>query len=175
MSFFSRSTLAICFLFLFISPSSHATNIGFFQTSSYSMPSPSSNTGGFRFAGGGMIIGMGHGKMTFQTGGAYITQVLNGADSAHLFIPLWLRIRIAQSLFMRLGGNLNYQLDRIIPTVRALDFGVLAGAGLDIPLGRTYGLVVAADYQYSLANLASAGTLNNHQILGWVGLRFGRP
>lgn len=152
-----------------------ATTVSFFQATSYSMPSPTTNTGGLRFTGGGMLLGLGKGKITVQTGGAYVTQVLNGADSGHLVIPLLVRFRLAQSLFVRAGADINYQIDRVSPAVRALDYGLMGGVGIDVPLSFSMGLVVAADYHYSLANTAAAGNLNQNQILGSVGLRFGRP
>ena len=160
MSIISKLAMTGFVLFFLVTPTSHASNFGLFQTSTYSTAP--------RFTGGGLVIGMGNGKMTFQTGGAYVTQTLAGTDSHHLIVPLWIRVRLAQALFIRFGGNVNYQTDQILPGQRALDFGALGGAGFDIPLGRTYGLVVAADYQYSILN-------GNNQVLGWVGLRFGRP
>ncbi|MCM0606694.1 MAG: hypothetical protein KA715_11435 [Xanthomonadaceae bacterium] len=173
--FATRYLIPLSLVLVSLIPESQATTVSFYQGSTYSLPSPSGNSGGLRLQGGGMILGLGRGKLTVQTGGAYLTQVLNGADSGHLLIPLWFRLRLAQSLFVRAGAGINYQLDRLNANVRALDYGLMGGAGFDVPLSFNMGLVVAADYYFSLANTAASGTLNQNQFLGWVGLRFGRP
>lgn len=162
------------FLATFTLLNAHATTVNFFQATTYSMPSPSNNSGGLSFTGGGMILGLGHGKLTTQTGAAYVTEALHGTNAGYLMVPLWLKLRLAHSLFVRFGGNLKYQVDRLTPGINALNLGVLVGGGLDIPLGRTTGLVVAMDYNHSLSNVSQSGTLNKHALIGWVGLRFGR-
>jgi len=169
--------LASSALFILISlPQAHAAStLHLFQVSNLTAPTPTTNTGALNIQGGGMLLGFGRGSFSLLTGGAYLTQTLNGVNSGHILIPFLLRLHFMRFFSLRFGGDVNYQLEKIPSNLSGLDYGVVGGVGLDLPLSYTFGIALALDYHYGLNNLAvGGGTFNMNQYQAWAGLKFGR-
>lgn len=141
----------------------------------YSYPIPTSNRGGWGIGGGGLLAEIGNGKLGIEFGALYQTQILNSVSSSNIEIPVGLRIWPSRFFTFSVGGFVDYQISNLPANMNALDYGVRATLGVNIPITKFCAFMTEVGIRYGIANLARSPSpaLNQVQAMGLIGFRFG--
>ena len=148
------------------------THFGLVYAPTYTLLS--SNTGGFGAAGGGLMLDLGLGQATsLEIDALYQTKVISTLSPTYADVGVALKFHLSPHFALSAGGYFDYLLSANSAILTNTDYGLKAGAMIDIPAGSSFGFVVGANFKYALANVSPGGTINLNQVQGLVGIRFG--
>jgi len=151
---------------------------GVFGSANYTMPTATGTTvtGSRPGYGAGALVELPFGASRFglQLDSRYQQEVYSSGTVNGVNTGLSFEFYLNRIFSLSLGGFYNYVLTPVPAGLSSAgQYGAMGGLGFNIPFSNVVALMIDTRYSYALSNQASTGTLNPHNIFGFVGLKFG--